>query len=66
MSDSISALDDAHGLHKAAATVAAKNGATAHDLTSIFGWLTLSCKETFDSWRATVDEDGHYVFAVTL
>ena len=31
----------AHGLRKAAATVAAENGATAHELMSIFGWLSL-------------------------
>lgn len=31
----------AHGLRKAAATVAADNGATAHELMSIFGWLKL-------------------------
>jgi integrase len=31
----------AHGLRKAAATIAAENGATAHELMSIFGWVTL-------------------------
>ena len=31
----------AHGLRKAAATVAAENGATAHELMSIFGWRSL-------------------------
>ena len=31
----------AHGLRKAAATVAAENGATAHQLMAIFGWLSL-------------------------
>ena len=29
------------GLRKAAATVAAENGATAHELMAIFGWLSL-------------------------
>ena len=31
----------AHGLRKAGATIAAENGATAHQLMSIFGWETL-------------------------
>lgn len=31
----------AHGLRKAAATIAAENGATAHELMSIFGWVTM-------------------------
>lgn len=37
----------AHGLRKAAATVAAENGATAHELMSIFGWLTLQEAERY-------------------
>jgi hypothetical protein len=37
----------AHGLRKAAATVAAENGATAHELVSIFGWLTLKEAERY-------------------
>ena len=37
----------AHGLRKAAATVAAENGATAHELMSIFGWLTLKEAERY-------------------
>ena len=32
---------NAHGLRKAGAAIAAENGATAHQLMSIFGWLTL-------------------------
>ena len=36
-----------HGLRKAAATVAAENGATAHELMSIFGWLTLKEAERY-------------------
>jgi len=34
-------------LRKAAATVAAENGATAHELISIFGWLTLKKAERY-------------------
>jgi integrase len=37
----------AHGLRKAAATVAAENGATAHELMSIFGWLTMAEAERY-------------------
>ena len=36
-----------HGLRKAAATVAAENGATAHELMSIFGWLSLKEAERY-------------------
>jgi integrase len=32
----------AHGLRKAGATLAAENGATAHQLMAVFGWLTLT------------------------
>lgn len=32
----------AHGLRKAAATIAAENGATAHQLMAIFGWRSIS------------------------
>ena len=34
-------LCTAHGLRKAGATIAANNGATAHQLMAIFGWATL-------------------------
>ena len=37
----------AHGLRKAAATVAAENGATAHQLMAIFGWLSLKEAERY-------------------
>lgn len=37
----------AHGLRKAAATVAAENGATAHELMSIFGWLSIQEAERY-------------------
>lgn len=37
----------AHGLRKAGATIAAENGATAHQLMSIFGWLTLKEAERY-------------------
>jgi len=30
----------AHGLRKAAATIAANNGATIHQLMAMFGWMT--------------------------
>ena len=37
----------AHGLRKAAATIAADNGATAHQLMAIFGWSNLKQAETY-------------------
>jgi integrase len=37
----------AHGLRKAGATLAAENGATAHQLMAIFGWLTLAEAERY-------------------
>jgi integrase len=37
----------AHGLRKAGATIAAENGATAHQLMSIFGWKTLEQAELY-------------------
>jgi integrase len=36
-----------HGLRKAGAAIAAENGATAHELMSIFGWLTLKEAERY-------------------
>jgi integrase len=37
----------AHGLRKAGATIAAENGATAHQLMSIFGWRMLEQAEVY-------------------
>lgn len=37
----------AHGLRKAGATTAAENGATAHQLMAIFGWMTLTEAEHY-------------------
>jgi integrase len=37
----------AHGLRKAGATIAANNGATAHQLMAIFGWRTLKMAEHY-------------------
>jgi hypothetical protein len=37
----------AHGLRKAGAVIAAENGATAHQLMSVFGWLTLKQAEHY-------------------
>jgi integrase len=37
----------AHGLRKAGATIAADNGATAHQLMAIFGWTTLKQAELY-------------------
>jgi integrase len=37
----------AHGLRKAGATIAANNGATAHQLMAIFGWDTLRMAEAY-------------------
>ena len=37
----------AHGLRKAGATIAANNGATAHQLMAIFGWTTLKMAERY-------------------
>jgi integrase len=40
-------LCTAHGLRKLAATIAANNGATAHQLMAMFGWLTLKQAEHY-------------------
>ena len=37
----------AHGLRKLAATIAADNGATAHDLMSMFGWVNIKEAELY-------------------
>ena len=37
----------AHGLRKAAATIAAENGATTHQLMAIFGWMTMEMAERY-------------------
>jgi integrase len=37
----------AHGLRKAGSTIAANNGATAHQLMAIFGWTTLQMAEKY-------------------
>jgi integrase len=37
----------AHGLRKAGATIAADNGASAHELMAMFGWSRLSMAETY-------------------
>jgi integrase len=37
----------AHGLRKAGATIAAENGATVHELMSVFGWLSLKQAELY-------------------
>ena len=37
----------AHGLRKAGATIAADNGATAHQLMAIYGWSTLQQAELY-------------------
>ena len=37
----------AHGVRKAGATIAAENGATAHQLMAIFGWDTLKQAEVY-------------------
>lgn len=36
-----------HGLRKTGAAIAAENGTTAHELMSIFGWLTLKEAERY-------------------
>jgi hypothetical protein len=36
-----------HGLRKAGATIAADNGATAHQRMAIFGWTTLKQAEVY-------------------
>jgi integrase len=40
-------LCSAHGLRKLGATIAANNGATAHQLMAMFGWLTLKQAEHY-------------------
>jgi integrase len=37
----------AHGLRKAGATLAAENGTSAHEPTSMFGWLTIKEAERY-------------------
>jgi len=37
----------AHGLRKAGATIAANNGASAHQLMAIFGWVTIKEAERY-------------------
>jgi integrase len=37
----------AHGLRKAGATIAAENGATAHQLMALFGWTTIKQAEGY-------------------
>jgi integrase-like protein len=50
----------AHGVRKAAATRAAENGATAHQLMAMFGWLTLKQAEHYTrlAERARLSEAG--------
>jgi integrase len=50
----------AHGVRKAAATRAAENGATAHQLMAMFGWLTLKQAELYTrlAERARLSEAG--------
>ena len=54
----------AHGLRKAGATIAADNGATAHQLMAIFGWKTLKQAEhyTRKADRRRLANDGmHFI-----
>lgn len=54
----------AHGLRKAGATIAADNGATAHQLMAIFGWKTLKQAEhyTRKADRKRLANDGmHFI-----
>jgi len=44
-------LPSAHGLRKAAATRAANDGATAHELVAIFGWIDIKEAEIY-TWAA--------------
>jgi integrase len=44
----------AHGLRKAGAAIAAQNGATPHQLMSVFGWLSLKQAELYT--RAVVQK----------
>jgi len=52
-----------HGLRKAAATLAAERGATAHELKAMFGWLTLKQAERYtreaDSKRLGIAGSRH-------
>jgi len=53
-----------HGLRKAGATIAADNGATAHQLMAIFGWKTLKQAEhyTRQANRKKLAHDGmHFI-----
>jgi integrase len=50
----------AHGLRKAGATILAENGATAHELMSIYGWANLKEAElyTLKANRANLARSG--------
>ena len=50
----------AHGVRKIAATIAAENGATAHQLMAIFGWTNIRQAETYtrDAERARLSIAG--------
>jgi hypothetical protein len=45
-----------HGLRKTGAAIAAENGATAHELMSIFGWLTLKEAERYTRAAETKED----------
>jgi integrase len=58
----------AHGLRKAGATIAANNGATAHQLMAIFGWDTLKQAELYtrEANQRRLAEDAMHMIAVPL
>jgi integrase len=58
----------AHGLRKAGATIAANNGATAHQLMAIFGWDTLKQAELYtrEANQQRLAEGAMHMIAVPL
>jgi integrase len=55
-----------HGLRKAGATIAAENGATPHQLQSIFGWTTLKQPERYTRTAARRRLAGDAMHLISL
>ena len=55
----------AHGLRKAGATIAAENGATAHQLLAIFGWDTLKQAQVYTKPANRLAENSMHLIKAT-
>ena len=55
----------AHGLRKAGATIAAENGATAHQLMAIFGWDTLKQAQVYTKPANRLAENSMHLIKAT-